>query len=77
MRIQERDEEIDPSATQLRKRFQAREDIKDVREMVVERLHQWSREAGDLPQNIMYYRDGVSESVSLDHVQLILGVNEL
>jgi eukaryotic translation initiation factor 2C len=41
-----------------------REIIDGVRSMVVERLHDWTKARGDhkeLPRNIIYYRDGVSE----------------
>lgn len=39
------------------------EDIKDVKGMFTERLIAWHTRNKALPKNILYYRDGVSDSV--------------
>lgn len=59
----------------LQPRDTACEDIKDVEGMVIERIKAWStNNGGTLPKNILYYRDGVSDTVSAISVtpQMIL-----
>ena len=41
------------------------EDIKDVKDMVIERIKAWYIHNKTLPKNILYYRDGVSDSVRI------------
>lgn len=41
------------------------EDIKDVESMVAERIKAWYNVNKCLPNNILYYRDGVSDSVRI------------
>lgn len=40
------------------------EDIQDVEGMALERIKAWFSANKALPKNILYYRDGVSESVN-------------
>ena len=47
----------------LQPRDTACEDIKDVEGMVVERIKAWLSVNKTLPKNVLYYRDGVSDSV--------------
>ncbi|KAH9866106.1 hypothetical protein J1614_008670 [Plenodomus biglobosus] len=46
----------------LQPRDTACEDIKDVKSMVMERIRAWSAHFKKMPPNILYYRDGVSDS---------------
>lgn len=48
----------------LQPKDKACEDIKDVQAMVAERIRDWSHNhKNSLPKHIVYYRDGVSDSV--------------
>lgn len=48
----------------LQPKDKACEDIKDVQAMVAERIRDWSTtHDNSLPSHIVYYRDGVSDSV--------------
>lgn len=47
----------------LQPRDTACEDIQDVESMVVERIKEWfENNKRQLPRNILYYRDGVSDT---------------